>query len=307
MRLHPSGKFDNSPLPCEFIEVRPLAAAMGAEISGVDVRGMTDAQFAEVRQALFRHKMIYFRNQTLTHAEHEAFSLRFGAFAVDAYTSGVPGHRDVHPLIKEADDRSGMVFGEGWHTDSPFLPEPPAITILRSVEIPPYGGDTIWANAALAWRTLSETYRTMIAPLRVHFSMRDVLRAAQGAVETRDTPIGRLAATRGAEKLPDDLVRKIEGSFHPMMRTHPVTGETSLYVDGAYAIGIEGMREEESRPILDYLAGHLVQHAFTCRLRWEPDMLVVWDNRLCVHQAFNDYHGFRREMYRTTVAGERPV
>ncbi len=307
MQLHPSDQFDNSALPCKTIEVRPLAAAMGAEICGVDIPRMTDEQAEDVRQALFRHKMIYFRNQRLTHAEHEAFSLRFGPFAEDAYTSGVPDHRNVHPLIKEADDRSGMVFGEGWHTDSPFLPEPPSITALRSVQIPPYGGDTIWANAALAYRALSDTYRTMIAPFRVHFSMRDVLRAAQDAVETRDTPIGRLAATRNLDRLPDDLIRKIEGSFHPMVRTHPVTGEKSLYTDGAYAIGIEGMREEEARPILDYLAGHIVQHAFTCRLRWEPDMVTVWDNRLCVHQAFNDYHGFRREMYRTTVAGERPA
>ncbi len=137
MRLHPTGQFDNSAIPSNLIEVRPLAAAMGAEICDIDIRELTDDQFAAVRDALFRHKMIYFRNQKLTHADHEAFSLRFGPFAVDAYTNGVPGHKDVHPLIKEADDRSKHVFGEGWHTDSPFLPQPPAITALRSVEIPP--------------------------------------------------------------------------------------------------------------------------------------------------------------------------
>lgn len=305
--LHPSGQFDNSALPSNLIEVRPLAAAMGAEICGVDVTDASEEQFEDIRRALFRHKMIYFRNQTLDHGGHEAFSLKLGPFAEDAYTSGVPGHRNVHPLIKEAEDKSGMVFGEGWHTDSPFLPEPPAITSLRSVQIPPYGGDTIWANTALAYRTLSETYRAMIAPLKVHFSMRDVLRSAQDAVEQSESPIGRLAATRNSDKLPEDLIRKIKGSVHPMVRTHPETGEKALYTDGAYAVGIDGMRDEEARPILDYLAGHIVQHAFTCRLRWEPDMLVVWDNRLCVHQAFNDYEGFRREMYRTTVAGERPA
>lgn len=306
MRLHPTGGFDNSPARNRYIEVRPLAAAMGAEIAGVDLRRLGDEQFGEIRQALFRHKMIFFRGQSLTHADHEAFSLRFGAFAEDAYTQGVPGHRNVHPLIKEADDRSRMVFGSGWHTDSPFLPEPPAITILRSVQIPPYGGDTIWANAALAYGTLSETYRRMIAPLRVQFSMRDVLRSAQEAVEVRDTPIGRLAATRGAS-LSDDLRRKVEGNVHPMVRTHPVTGEQALYVDPSYGVGIEGMPAEESAPILAFLCAHLVQHAFTCRLRWEPDMLALWDNRLCVHEAFNDYQGYRRELYRTTVAGERPA
>jgi taurine dioxygenase len=199
-----------------------------------------------------------------------------------------------------------MVFGEGWHTDSPFLPEPPAITMLYSVQIPPFGGDTIWANSALAYAQLSDTYRGMIEGLRVRFSIRDVLKSAQQAVELRDTPIGRLAATRDAERLSNDLLGKIQGSAHPLVRTHPVTGEKALYVDGAYAINIEGMQPDESAPILKYLAEHITQHAFTCRLRWTARTLAIWDNRLCVHQAFNDYQGHRRELYRTTVAGEKP-
>ena len=306
MRLHPTGKFDNRAAQYAHIEAKPLAAAMGAEICGVKVGSITDEQFEEVRHALFRHKMIYFRGQKLTHAEHEAFSLRFGPFAVDAYTSGVPGHRNVHPLIKDADDQSKMVFGEGWHTDSPFLPEPPSITILRSIEVPPFGGDTMWANSALAYQMLSSTYRRMIQDLKVHFSLRDVLAAVHSAVEERDTPIGRLASTRNSEQLSDDLKKKIRGNFHPMVRTHPVTSEKALYVDGAYAIGIEGMDPEESAPIIRYLAEHVTQPAFQCRLRWEADMLALWDNRLCVHQAYNDYQGHRRELYRTTVVGEKP-
>jgi len=307
MKLHPTGKFDNHAAKYEHIEAVPLAAAMGAEIRGVDIPRMTDEQFREVRHALFRHKMIYFRDQKLTHSDHEAFSLRFGPFAEDAYTQGVAGHRNVHPLIKEADDPSKMVFGEGWHTDSPFLPEPPSITILHSVEVPPFGGDTIWCNSALAYAMLSDTYRKLIDGLQVRFSLRDVLAAAQSAVEVSDSPIGRLAATRSQEKLSDDLLRKIQGSAHPMVRTHPVTGEKALYVDGAYAIGIEGMTTEESAPILHFLAEHLTQSAFSCRLRWQPNMVAMWDNRLCVHQAYNDYQGYRREMYRTTVKGEKPT
>ena len=307
MRLHPTGKFDNHAASYRSIQATPLAAALGAEISAVDVAKLSDAQFTEIRHALFRHKMIFFRGQKLTHAEHEAFSGRFGAFAEDAYTQGVPGHRNVHPLIKEADDPSKMVFGEGWHTDSPFLPSPPAITILRSIQVPPFGGDTTWANTALAYAMLSEVYRDMIQGLRVRFSLRDVLKSAQDAVEVSDSPIGRLAATRTLESLPEDLRRKIAGNAHPLVRTHPVTGEKALYVDAAYAVGIEGMLPEESAPILRYLAEHITQPAFTCRLRWEPDMLVLWDNRLCVHQAYNDYQGYRRELYRTTVAGEKPA
>jgi taurine dioxygenase len=200
-----------------------------------------------------------------------------------------------------------MVFGEGWHTDSPFLPQPPSITILYSIEIPPFGGDTTWANSALAYAMLSDTYRRMIEGLKVHFSMRDVLKSVHDAVEVGDSPIGRLAATRDAERLSDDLLRKIRGNTHPMVRTHPVTGEKALYVDPSYGIGIEDMLPEESAPILRFLTEHLTQPAFTCRLRWEPNMLTLWDNRLCVHQAYNDYQGYRRELYRTTVSGETPA
>jgi taurine dioxygenase len=304
--IHPTGMFDNTAVPAKHVEVIPLAAAMGAEIRGVDLTTLSDEQFAEIEQALFRHKMIYFRRQQLTHADHEAFSLRFGPFAEDAYTSGIPGHPNVHPLIKEADDQSKHVFGEGWHTDSPFLPEPPSITALYAREIPPYGGDTIWASAALAYRALSDGYRKLIDGLRVHFSIRDVMLSAQANTEERDSPIGQLAKTRNVSEYSPDLQRKIRGNFHPLVRTHARTGEKSLYVDGAYAIGIEGLNDDEARPILDYLANFIVQHAFTCRLRWEVGTLAMWDNRLCVHQAFNDYQGFRREMYRTTVAGEKP-
>jgi alpha-ketoglutarate-dependent taurine dioxygenase len=307
VRLHPTGKFDNHAAKYRHIEVWPLAAAMGAQICGVDAARVTEEQFQEVRQALFRHKMIYLRQQKLTHGEQETFSLRFGPFAEDAYTQGVPGHRNVHPLIKQADDPSRMVFGEGWHTDSPFLAQPPSITILYSIEIPPFGGDTTWANSALAYAMLSDAYRRMIDGLKVHFSLRDVLKSVHDAVEVGDSPIGRLAATRDVERLSDDLLRKIRGNAHPMVRTHPVTGEKALYVDPSYGIGIEGMLPEESAPILHFLTEHLTQPAFTCRLRWEPNTLALWDNRLCVHQAYNDYQGYRRELYRTTVSGETPA
>ena len=305
MRLHTTGQFDNHAAPAQFIRVDPLAAAMGAEIKGVSIPELSDDAFAEVEAALFRHKMIFFRGQKLSHGEHDRFSLRFGPVAEDAYTQGVPGHDNVQPVIKEAADQSRMVFGSGWHTDSPFLPKPPAITSLRSVAVPPFGGDTIWSNTALVYASLSETFRQMIADLRVRFAMREVLRTAHDAVEHGDTPMGRLAAI-DADEPPEHIRRKVEGSVHPMVRTHPVTGEKALYLDGTYAIGIEGMTDEEARPILDFLLDLIVQHEFTCRLRWEPDTVVVWDNRLCVHQAFNDYQGHRRELYRTTVAGETP-
>jgi alpha-ketoglutarate-dependent taurine dioxygenase len=307
MLIHPAGKFDNSPVASRYIEVAPLAAAMGAEIRGVEVERITDRQFAEVEAALFRHKMIYFRGQKLSHAGQEAFSLRFGPFAEDAYTKGVPGHPNVQPLIKEVGPRTGVIFGSGWHTDSPFLKAPPAISMLYGVDIPPYGGDTMWANSALAYATLSDTMKTMIAPLKVLMSMGRVLEEAQAHNKADATPIGRLAATRDAKELPNDVVRKVKGAYHPLVRTHPRTSEKSLYCDQTYASGIEGMTDEESAPLLRFLVEHITQPSFQCRLRWEKGTLALWDNRICVHQAFNDYDGFRREHYRTTVAGEVPL
>jgi len=306
MRLHPHGKFDNHADKYRGIEALPLAAAMGAEIRGVHLGKASDAQVEEIKQALYRHKMVFFRDQNLTHAEHHAFSARLGEFAQDAYTDGIPGYKEVQPLIKEADDRSAMVFGSGWHTDSPFLPEPPAISTLRAIEIPPYGGDTIWANCALAYAMLSDRMRALVDVLKVHFSMRDVLTFAQDYSEQRASPIGRLAASRNLAELPEKIVSNVRGSVHPLVRTHPATGEKGLYCDASYAIGIEGMTAEESAPLLRFLADHITQDAFTCRLRWTPGTFTMWDNRLCVHQAFNDYDGYRREMYRTTIAGERP-
>lgn len=304
---HPHGVFDNAAAHYDHIEAVPLAAAMGAEISGVDLGSLTDEQFVEIEHALFRHKMLFFRGQDITHADQEAFSLRFGPFAEDAYTKGVEGHPDVQPVIKEADTRVGFIFGAGWHTDSPFLAQPPAISMLRGVDLPPYGGDTMWANSALAYAALSDEMRRIVDPMRVHMSMRRVLAEAQTYVEPGDTPLGRLAATRDGGPLPEEVARKVEGSFHPLVRTHPRTGERGLFCDRTYAVGIEGLTVDEATPILDFLAGHLTQPAFTCRLRWEPHTLALWDNRLCVHQAFNDHDGFRRELYRTTIAGETPA
>lgn len=137
--------------------------------------------------------------------------------------------------------------------------------------------------------------------------MGNVLESARAYAAPVDNPIGRLAQTKGMATLPDDLARKVQGNFHPLVRTHPRTGEEALYCDQTYAAGIEGLEPQEAAPILKFLVEHITQPAFTCRLRWEVGMFVMWDNRLCVHQAFNDYDGYRRELYRTTVAGERPV
>ncbi|WP_295633861.1 TauD/TfdA family dioxygenase [Novosphingobium sp.] len=292
VRISPTGHFDNAARPYAHIIALPLSAAMGAEITGADVTRLSDAALAEMQDALWRHKMIYVRGARITHEQHRDFSARWGDFATDAYTQGVPGVPEVQPVIKEAETRTRALFGSGWHTDSAFLPTPPAISTLRSVEVPPFGGDTTWADCALALRMLSPAMQAMLAPLKVRMSAEANI-ATSLRLEGKALPFASEQAQADA----------IAGTAHPLVRTHPVKGEKSLYVDEVYACGIDGMTESESRPLLDFLTRHITQHAFTCRLRWEPDMLVMWDNRLCLHLAPNDYDGYRREMYRTTIAG----
>jgi len=311
MRLQPTGKFDNSARNYAHITVTPLAAAMGAEIAGVELANLSDAAFAEIESALYRHKMIYFRDQRLGHADQQEFTLRFGEFGTDAYTRGLPGHPDIQPLIKEPETRIQMIFGEGWHSDSPFLPRPPAISMLYGVDMPPFGGDTIWMNTALAYDCLSDTMKAMLAPLKVHMTAIDVLHEidsqnrASGGVPAEQT------AERGQTKVGNmelDMERQsmIDGNYHPLVRTHPVTGEKALYVEQTYSRGIEGLTKEEAKPLLDFLVAHITHASFSCRLRWQNNTFVVWDNRSCVHHAFNDYDGYRRELYRSTVLGEIP-
>ena len=302
MRLHPTGGFDNSARDYRHITAGPVAAAMGAEIRDVQISALTDAQFLEIEDALYRHKMIFLRDQDMSHADQESFTLRFGEFGIDAYTTGTEGHENVQPVIKEADTRTELIFGSGWHTDSPFLETPPAISMLFGADIPPYGGDTIWCNTALAYFYLSDTMKQVLAPLKVHMSAVEVI-----AYLKEESRGNQERTALGDMDLEVDTQKMIDGSFHPIVRTHPKSGEKALYVDHTYSHGIEGMTEPEAEGLLNFLKEHVTQPAFSCRLRWEPRTFTVWDNRTCIHRAFNDYDGFRREMYRTTVLGEVPA
>ena len=297
---HPTGLFDNSAKDYQHITAVPLAAAMGAEIQGVDLSNLNDETFREIESALYRHKLIFFRDQNLSFTDHENLTLRFGEFGTDAYTKGVEGHENIQPVIKEAGLTTKMVFGSGWHTDSAFLERPPSIAINYGKDMPPYGGDTLFANTVLAYNALSPAMKAMIEPLKVWMSAQNVVASMQAErADKKASELGSLALDVETQKM-------IEGSYHPLVRTHPVSGEKSLYVDKTYACGIEGMTEEESRPLLDFLAGFATQESFVCRLKWYNNTVIMWDNRICLHQAFNDYDGYRREMYRAVVMGEKP-
>lgn len=300
--LHPTGLFDNSAKEYKNIKVRPIASSMGAEIEGVDLSSFTDETFKEIEHALYRHKLIIFRNQDISFTDHENITLRFGEFGTDAYTKGVEGHENIQPVIKEKGSKTKMVFGSGWHTDSVFLERPPSIALNYGKDMPPYGGDTMYTNTVLAYNSLSNAMKKMIAPLKVWMSAKRVVEQMQVEKSVQEIGITNVASTILDEK----TQKMVDGSYHPMVRTHPISGEKSLFVDKTYACGIEGMTQEESKPLLDFLGDFATQESFTCRLKWQSKTFIMWDNRICLHQAFNDYEGFRREMYRATVLGEKP-
>jgi taurine dioxygenase len=300
MQFYPPSYYDDQANGYREIQTIPLAGAMGAEIRGVAIATLSDRQFEEIRSALFRYKMIYFRNQDITVEDQERFTRSFGPFGTDAYTQGMPGHPHVQHLVKEAATVVPRVFGETWHTDSPFLARPPAISLLYGKEVPPYGGDTWWSNTELAYAFLSDTMQGLLAHLRVHMSGREVIRNTVVTSARGEQKVGEIAITMDQRHI-------IEGSYHPLVRTHPETGKKSLYVDRAYSLGIQGLTDLEAGHLLAMLQEHVTREIFMCRLRWENRTFVLWDNRSVIHYAFNDYDGYRREMYRTIVEGEAPA
>ena len=299
--LHLDQPYRNTPIVNNFFETKPLAASMGAEVIIDDIMVISEEAFVELKKTLYHHKMIFFRDQDLTPENQKSFTLKFGSLGIDAYTSGLPDYPDIQPVIKEASTQSPLVFGGGWHTDSPFLEKPPAISLLYGIEVPPYGGDTIWYNSVLAYESLSQGMKNILKPLKVHMSGEKVVDAIQKSTSASENQ------TMGDVKMSLSRKKIIEGKIHPMVRQHPESHERSLFIDDVYSKAIVGLSDYESKPLLNFLVSHITQEIFSCRLRWERGTLAIWDNRICLHRAFNDYDGFRREMHRTTVEGEKPV
>ena len=275
----------------EQIRIHPLTTALGAEIEGVDLsRPLARETVATLRQALLDHLVILFRDQDLTTDKYLAFAHAMGEPMEYPFVSGLPGASLITPVVKEADAR--VNFGGLWHSDTAYLEEPPKATMLLAREIPPFGGDTMFANQQLAFENLSERMQELLSGLiGVNSSVRsDGIRTHVD----RDVPQLDTNGTSGfiAE--------------HPVVRTHPETGRKSLYINRGHTVRFQGMTEEESLPLLNFLFDHQVTDEFVCRFRWQPGSLALWDNRAVLHYPLNDYHGHRREMYRITLRGDKP-
>jgi taurine dioxygenase len=272
-------------------ETRPLAGAIGAEIHGVNLSAnLSDGMVAALRQALLDRLVIFFREQDLPPDRFLALAKRFGTPNEYPFVKGLDGYPEVIAVTKLPDET--VNFGGVWHSDTTYLREPPMATLLIAREVPPVGGDTLFANQYLAYENLSERMQALLSGLRGVASS-----AKADASRTRED---RIRTDGTAEP------RKVLIAEHPVVRTHPETGRKALYVNVAHTVGFAGMTEEESAPLLSFLFRHQIRPEFTCRFRWEPGSLAIWDNRCAQHYAMNDYHGHKRVMHRVTLAGDRP-
>jgi taurine dioxygenase len=273
------------------LEIRPLSGAIGAEILGIDLSGeLSEATVAEIRRIWLKHLVIFFRDQELSPERFVHVARRFGKPVEYPFIKGIDGFPEVTPVVKLEHEKNN--FGGIWHTDTAYLETPPMGTMLIAREVPPYGGDTLFANQYLAYETLSDGMRRLIEPL-----------AAVNSSARAD--VSRTREDRLKDGARDDAKKEYLAE-HPVVRAHPETGRKALYVNVAHTARFAGMTEAESAPILGYLFQHQVKPEFTCRFSWRPGSIAFWDNRCAQHNPVNDYHGFRRVMHRVTLAGDKP-
>jgi len=277
-------------VPSQTLKVHRVAGALGAEIHGVDLARDLDAGvIAEIRRALLDHLVIFFRNQPLSPAQFLAFARCFGTPIEYPFVRGLPDFPEIIEVKKL--EHETVNFGGIWHSDTTYLEMPPMGSMLLAREVPPVGGDTMFANMYGAYETLSPGMQAMLGGLRaVNASAKaDVTRTREDRVRSS----------------PGEARRSYEAT-HPVVRTHPETGRKVLYVNVAHTTRFADMTEAESAPLLDFLFTHQMKPEFTCRFRWEVGSIAFWDNRCAQHNPINDYHGFRRFMHRITLAGDKP-
>jgi taurine dioxygenase len=276
------------------IEVQPVAGAVGAVLSGVDLAQLDDATVGEIRQAWLQHGVVFFRDQELDAEQFLAFARSIGHVTRYPFVPGIEGQPDIIAVTKLAHEQ--VNFGGIWHSDTTYLDRPPMASMLLAREVPPAGGDTLFASQYAAYEALSPALRDVLEPLRAVNSS-----ALADVSKTREDR--RRDHAGGGD---DDGEPPLFEAVHPVVRTHPETGRKALYVNVAHTARFEGMTEEESRPLLELLFRHQVRPELTCRFHWEVGSLALWDNRCVQHNPVNDYHGHARVMHRITLKGDKP-
>jgi taurine dioxygenase len=279
------------------IGVHPQPSGFGAEITGLDIsKALPPETLAAVKRAWADHSVVWFPDQPLDHDQLEAFTLQFGAFGHDPYIKPLEARPHILEVRREAGETTS-VFGAAWHSDWSFQPQPPAATLLHAKVVPPVGGDTLYADGYRAFEALSPRMQDILTSLRgVHSAARPY--GPQGAYAKEE-------AGRSMTILWSAEAEKTHS--HPIVRTPPVSGRRTLFVNPVYTVGIEGLSEPESAALLGFLFKHMTQDEFVYRHVWSANMLTMWDNRCALHNATGGYDGHQRVMHRTTVAGDAPV
>jgi taurine dioxygenase len=268
------------------IRVEPTAGALGAEVSGVELQKPLDQEtLAEIRRAWLAHQVLFFRDQPLSIDEHKAFARGFGELHIHPVLQQMAdqGHPEI--VVLESDARRPFV-ADRWHSDVTFEREPPLGSILRAVEVPAAGGDTMWASMTAAYDALSEPMKAVLAPLRAIHS-------------------GAGFRKRATESQREALAQN-ESHSHPVIRTHPETGRKGIFVNSTFTRSIEGMTARESAALLQFLYEHLASPEFSCRFRWRKHSIAMWDNRCTQHRVVADNLTAYRRMERVTLIGDRP-
>ena len=275
------------------IEINRLSPALGAEICGVDIAaGISDEQFAEIRQAYSDFGVIFFRDQDITPDQHIAFARRWGEINVNRFFQKVESHPIIAEVRKEADQKANI--GSAWHTDHSYDQIPAMGSILYARVVPTVGGDTLFSSMYAAYEALSEGMKSMLLGLRAEHSSRH----AFGEVAYQESDIDDLGGRLG------NTAAATQDAVHPVIIRHPLSGRPALYVNGDFTVKFEGWSKAESQPLLDYLYAHARNNEFTCRFHWKKGSMAIWDNRATHHCALNDYFGERRLMHRITIEGE---
>ena len=269
------------------IEVNPITPAVGADIYGADISCESDME--DIRLAFIEHGVVAIRGLNLTPDEHLSFARKWGEINVNRFFTPIKGYPEIAMVLKEADQKAAI--GETWHTDHSYDLAPAMCSMLYAVETPPVGGDTAFASQHAAYIALSDGMRKMLEGLNAWHSSRHAFGATLADEEAHQD--GRLGNEENAK----------QDALHPVIIKHPLSGKKCLYVNGDFTTHFDGWTKDESQPLLNQLYAHCSRADFTCRVKWEPGTLAIWDNRALQHMAINDYAGHRRLMHRITIEG----
>ena len=274
------------------IDIQPLSPSLGSIIYGLDLsQPLAPEELTELRTIWLDRQVIILRGQALSSSQYLSFARQMGTPDIYPFLQGLEGFPEITPVLKK--ETETVNFGGVWHSDTTYQPCPPMATMLHALELPPVGGDTLFANQIEAYEALSEGLKETLSTLKI------ICRADKAtAMATR--------ADRIAEQERDTKAENLIG-IHPVIRTHPETGKKAIYINRAHSCHFQGWSMAESDGLLNFLYAHQIKEEFQCRHVWQKGDLAIWDNRCTLHYPVNDYHGHRRLLHRITLKGDKPV